>query len=166
MRRSSLEWLCLFIAVVQRGPSHSRCGGRLRTSLDAAMSRRLEERATTCRLLRTQRRRTQIGTRLSARSCKAELVRLIEAAFDNLVCRIPAIIRVVGQGRWPLAALGPTTNHDYLGRNDEESLALGDCCKLSRRLRFRRSGSFDRAMPAMETGAAIQELPVAGYWTA
>jgi hypothetical protein len=73
------------------------------------ISRRLEERATTCRLLRTQRRRTQIGTRLSARTCKAELVRLIEADFDNLVCRISAIISVVGQGRWPLAALRPTT---------------------------------------------------------
>ena len=87
--------------------THSRCGRRLRTSLDAADVPRLEERATTCRLLRT--RRTQIGTRLSARTCKVELVRLIEADFDNLVCRIPAIINVVGQGRWPLAALGPTT---------------------------------------------------------
>jgi hypothetical protein len=62
------------------------------TTMTTQMSRRLEERATTCRLLRTQRRRTLIGTRLSARTCKAELVRLIEADFDNLVARIPAIM--------------------------------------------------------------------------
>jgi hypothetical protein len=43
----------------------------------------------------------------------------------------------------PLATGSPWTNHDYVGRNDEEALALGDCCKGSRRLRFRRSGSFD-----------------------
>jgi hypothetical protein len=53
----------------------------------------------------------QIGTQLSARTCKAEHIWLVEADFDNLACRMPAIISLSTPGRrWPWQLERPFRN--------------------------------------------------------